>query len=92
MSYNPTCVDCAVDTFNMTLFINLRQTARQKFGVLYCLPCWHKRQGLPAEPMYGGRKEPNPSRHCSIQYLTQENLAEAERQSTLLLTCRQKTK
>jgi len=88
MSYNPTCVDCAVDTFNMTLFINLRQTARQKFGVLYCLPCWHKRQGLPAEPRYGGRKEPNPSGHYGIHYLVQEKLDEEERLSTQLLTCR----
>jgi len=86
-----TCEVCAVTNYEMTLFMDLRQTREDRFGVRYCLPCWNAKNGLPY-PKYGGERKPNPSGGCGIWELFQDKLDEEERYASTLLTTREMNK
>lgn len=82
-----TCHVCNVTNDEMTLFLNVYKTRKQRVGVKYCLPCWNLKNGLPS-PKYGGERSPNPGGRCGIWELYEDKLAEEERYASTLLTTR----
>lgn len=85
--YMQTCGVCSVTNSEMTLFLYVKQTKKDRFGVRYCQPCWNAKNGLPY-PKYGGERKPNSSGRCGIWYLFQDKLDEEERYAAGLLTTR----